>query len=121
MSQCCKEIVNTCVIRGDNYALDIALSDGYEEVVENPDDYEARMVFRQDQRDALPDLLVLTSSSMTPDDPLPGQYPVEYYFRATTDQTEALPPYDIVHFVELRSLDGTYVRRLFQGKASMMD
>ncbi len=121
MSRCCVDQLDTCLVRGDNYALDVGLSEGFEEVSANPELYEGRMVFRDEQDDALPDLLVLTSEVIPPTDPVPGMAAVEMFFRATPDQTQALPWYDIVHFVEVRALTGTEVKRLFQGKAKVND
>lgn len=109
--------IDLYVIRGDTLRQDVSFC-GWEDVLDDPDSYEGRLVFRAEQNDAAPELLALTSpvEVLTPE--LASQRPTGVLsFTADPTQTQALPPYDTVHFVELRALTGDYIARLFQGQA----
>lgn len=108
------------LVRGDSFELDVGLSIAFAEALIDPAQYEARMCFRMEQSDLLPNIFEMVSTLT------PSEYPTELArvyatFTATPEQTGALPPYDLVHYVELRTIDGTSVVRLFQGKVKLTD
>lgn len=117
----CVSTKDICIIRGDDYTLDAALENGFEEVFETPGDYEGRMVIRMEQDDSLPDLLTLTSTLELVE--AQNECPARVYmsFTATAAQTTALPPYDLVYYVELAGTAGGPTTRLFQGKVDIHD
>jgi hypothetical protein len=109
------------IIRGDDFALDVYLAQGFEDVVAAPANYNARLALRLDQLDTLPIILSLDApAELEPaTDTCPAR--VYFHFSATTAQTGALPPYDLVHFVELLEPSVSSAKRLFQGKACISD
>lgn len=113
--------VDFTVIRGDDFELSVALSEGWEEIVENPAGYVARLVFREEQDDALTPLLTI---EVEPEPVLPVEpygASLMAFFIATPAQTQALPDWDIVAYAEVKNDAGTWVRRLFNSRVSMKD
>lgn len=105
------------IVRGDTFEKDVALVTGFEDIRDAP--YTARMVFRTEQHDELPELLELSAS---PEPPEPGEDAFAYlHFSATPEQTQLLPGYDIVYFVELVAQNANLKTRLFQGAALIRD
>ena len=119
----CVSNYDVCIIRGDTFKLDIGLSAAYDEVLLNPTGYEASMVFREDQDDATTPYLTLTATPEVNPDPLPDEVPIYFRFLADTTQTQALPDWDIVHYVELYQVAGASpeVTRLFEGDVEIHD
>jgi hypothetical protein len=109
------------IIRGDDFEKAVGLGEGFADVVSNPTNYIASMCLRLDQSDSLPILLQLDAPAelevATPSCPAR----VYFQFGATSAETTALPPYDLVHYVELIALDGPKRTRLFQGKVNIVD
>ena len=58
----CPTELTLCIVRGDSFQQTVSFSaTGWEDVVDNPELYEGRMVFRERQDDSVPDLLTLTA------------------------------------------------------------
>jgi len=110
---CCTDTYATCIIRGDTWTLDVALSAAYVEVIDNPSDFQMTIVMRESQDDNLTPYLTLVGVPYIPDKPLVGEPPITYSFTATSDQTAALPQWDIVGYCELRQIADQVVNRLF--------
>lgn len=109
------------IIRGDTLDLVVGLAQGWTHVDSNPAAYQGRLVFRQEQNDAMPELLVITAS---PEPSTDENFPDLLHIldlSMTPAQTAALPTYPIVCFCELRMLDGSFVRRLFSGNVIVED
>ena len=121
MSNNCVNELDTCVIRGGNYALDVGLSAAFKEVIDDPANYLGVMTFRDQQSDLSPALLTLSVTPEINPDPLLDEAPANLRFRATPTQTQVLPSWDIVHYVEIRNLVGSQVGRLFEGDVSIGD
>lgn len=113
-----------CITRGDTFTLDVGLSDSWAEVVEDPDAYEAKLVFRDAQDDGLTPRLTLTVTPELADDAAAHDYPqaaVMIRFAATPTQTSTLPPHDLVAYSEIRKPDGSYVQRLLEHRVHIGD
>lgn len=114
---------NIEIIRGDNFELDVALSEGYDEVLANSDVFLARLCIRLEQDDSLPILLAMEAPAelvLGAEEVPPTNCDMAYFtFKADPTTTAALPPYDLVYFVELTGPDTQM--RLFQGKVKITD
>lgn len=112
-----------CIIRGDGFEQNIGLGIGFDEVVADPADYQARMVFRLEQDDSFAPLLELTATpEIVVELPESATDPrVLFTFTATPAQTQALPAYNHVFYVELVTVPGGVPRRLFQGAVDVHD
>lgn len=118
----CKNTYDTCLIRGAKFERVIGFLNGYEEVIEDPSDFSAVWVFRADQDDALTNLLTLSATPVAVVEPNPARPQVLATFTATPAQTQALPQYDLVYYVELTQLsDPDNVVRVFEGKVDVRD
>ena len=109
------------IIRGDSRALFVGLADDWVDLDEGVGAYEGRLVFRERQEDNLPELLVITSPIEVATDP---RYPALKYlldFSMTPVETQSLPDYPVVYFIELRLTDETFVRRLVEGRVKRRD
>jgi len=108
------------LVRGDDFTHRTMLSTGWEDVIENPLTYTGRFVFREDQDDSLTDLHVATSPVEIVNDPRFGGDCALFTFSLTPAETQALPAYDIVSYVEIT--DGAdYVRRGYNSKVKIRD
>lgn len=120
MNQCVNN-ADQCLIRGDNFTLDLGLVN-FPEVLANPTDFEGRMVFRETQNDNEIPYLTLIVTPELADDPMPNAPEVFLRFAATPTQTSALPDWNIVYYVELRTVPAdTIVQRLLQGDVDVSD
>lgn len=121
----CVDTISICFIRGDSWEQDVGLTAGYEEVIEHPEDFEGRLVLREWQDDNAPVLLTLVTTPEVDDVPSPVAPPhkIAYLrFTATPVQTQELPDWcSVVGYVELRSLSGSQVTRLFNAQVSIKD
>jgi len=116
----CTESVDLCVTRGSNWALDVALSDAYAEIIANPEAYSMNLVFRDRQDDLSSTYLTLNATPVLDPDPLPNDPPILFSFAATTTDTSSLPYWDIVAYCELIG-PGTDNTRLFNAAVSTND
>jgi hypothetical protein len=114
MSDCVTE-VEYCVTKGRNWEASVAFTTGMTEVIENPDDYEGVLVFRDYQEAAAPVYLTLRAS-IGPVDP---DVPAAMTFTATPTQTAALPDWDIVAYCDLQLKAGGSVQRLFNAEVDV--
>ena len=118
----CQNIQDLCLIRGDDFALDVGLSAEFTEVLATPTDYQGRMVIRDAQNDDLPDNLVTTVAiDVTPAPVLMDQQPMYMRFRISPALTQNLPYWDQKYYIELRTISGSSVQRLFQGPLDVHD
>lgn len=117
----CTEQHDICLIRGDSFTLTVGLGPDWVETVEDANLFEGRLVVRRVQSDAAPDLLVMTAPLTPTSDSRYGDAIALLHFEADSQQTRALPPYDLVCFGEVRGTDGLYTRRLFNGRARVGD
>jgi len=120
----CTNNYDICVIRGDTFDMDVGLTSSYQEVLDNPTDWEARMVFREYQDDDVTPYLTLIAQTEVNPDPLYDEPPIYYRFNATTTQTQSLPDWDHVYYVELVQIGpavSPIVTRLFQGSVDTHD
>lgn len=113
----CAGTIDICVIRGDLYEGAAALTTSWPEVIANPSGYVANMVFREAQDDSLTPYLTLTATPEAQDD---ATFPVLISFSATAAQTQSLPDWNHVYYVELKEVGGDPVR-LYQGKVRIND
>lgn len=109
------------ITRGDGFTLWIGLARGWETVGAAPQNYQGRLVLRDRPDDAAPEVLAMISALEAGEDSRFPEMSHMLRFDATPAQTQVLPTYDLTCFCELRSLDGAYVRRLFDGKVTMAD
>lgn len=122
MTTCCVDNYDTCITRGDTFKLDVGLSSAYSEVINNPADYIARMVFREAQDDGLTPYLTLSAVAEVNPDPLIDEPPVLFRFSASPAETQSLPDWDHVHYVQLEQIVApSDITRLFQGKVKVGD
>lgn len=113
---------NICIVRGDNYAMDVGLAEGFDEIADDPTDFVGRLVVKLDFNDDLPSLLELTATPEPTTDADDCDGALAYLsFAAHPTQTQSLPPYDLVYFVEVSNVGGSEVTRLFQGKVDIHD
>jgi len=119
----CQNNYDIDITRGTNFDFDVALTAAYTEIIAAPASWQAKLVLRADQDDSLTPFLTLTAAPEILSAPLYGECPIIFRFSATNAQTQALPDYDIVHFVELWSvgLVPSVIKRLFQGKVRISD
>lgn len=109
------------VIRGDTFQQSVLLRDGFEELVDDRLSFRGRLAFRIDQDDTLPDLLsVEVVPEIVQDQCNEPPYP-SLHFTIAPSQTQALPPYAIVAYCEVRRTDGTVVSRLYNARVEMSD
>ncbi len=109
------------LVRGDSFSLFIGLASGWENIAQDPTLYEGRLVFRERQDDSLPELLVITTTPQPIDEHRFPQLDYLLDLSMTPDQTASLPEWPVVCFCEIRLVDGTYVRRLFEGQVRKRD
>lgn len=109
------------IIRGDTLDLTIGLSEGWQAVEEDPAAYQGRLVFRQEQNDAMPEIMAITASPEPAEEEEFSDLKHILDLSMTPAQTASLPTYPFVCFCELRTLDGSFVRRLFSGNVDMED
>jgi hypothetical protein len=114
MSSCTSQY-NFCVVKGTNFSKDVALTDAFAEAVENPDDYQGVMVFREYQDDAAPVYLTLISPLNTTD----TDAPILMSFMATPLQTMSLPDWDVVAYCNLELKTAASKTRLFDSKVEI--
>ena len=110
-----------CIIRGDTWQSNIGLGAGFDEVAAAPADYLGRLVIRLEQDDDLPEIAAQSVSVEPTGDALPA--PIAYmHFELSPAETQALPPYDLAYFVELRKITTpTANNRLFEGRIEIKD
>lgn len=113
--------IDISVVRGDTFDLLVTLNSAYEDVIAAPGSYELRIVFRDVQDDAIENALAHTASLSTYSDPLYPGAALLGDLTLSPAQTQTLPTYDHVYFVELRKPTGTEIRRLFEGKVKVKD
>lgn len=117
----CTDDINFCVIRGATFELDVALTEAWQEVFDDPDAFEARLVLKDDM-DEGPIRLTMTSpaelTTITPSS-TPAQPAIYFRFDATPVETQALPDWNLVGYAELRARTGGDVRRLFNSRVSV--
>jgi hypothetical protein len=109
------------IIRGDTFNLHVGLASGWENIAQDPSLYEGRLVFRERQDDSLPELLAITTTPEPIDEHRFPQLDFMLDLSMTPAETESLPTYPVVCFCEIRLLDGSYVRRLFEGRVRQRD
>jgi hypothetical protein len=109
------------IIRGDSFSLFVGLAAGWENIAEDPALYEGRLVFRERQDDSLPEILAITTTPEPIDEYRFPQLDFMLDLSMTPAQTTSLPEYPMVCFCEIRTLDGLYVRRLFEGRVRRRD
>lgn len=113
---------NFTVIRGDSQQLIVGLAEAWVEVLESPSDFIARLVLKDAPDDNLPARLTV---NVTPEivTPVPGdvQAPVLFTFTLSPAQTQSLPAWDLVGYVELRTTDDNYVNRLLDCRVTVKD
>ena len=109
------------VIRGDTRTLFVGLSGGWANIADDPSLYRGRLVFRERQDDNLPDILAVEAEPEPYSDPANQALRWMLNFTMTPAETEALPTYSIVHFCEIRTTDGAFVQRLFEGRVRQRD
>lgn len=117
----CPERYDIHLIRGDSFTLTVGLGPNWSGTVDDADLYSGRLVIRAVQSDSAPELLVMTSPIEATSDPRYGDAVGLITFEATSQQTQALPPQDLVCFAEITGTDGLYVRRVFAGRARVED
>lgn len=110
---------DTNVIRGNSFKFYMTLAENW-----STDylDWTGRLVIREQQQDELSDLFIV-SSAIDPGD-IPTSYPTaigSLTFNMTPTQTQALPPYDLVYFIELRNPGDSEIERLIQGRVEVTD
>lgn len=109
------------IIRGDSKPLFVGLAGEWANVGDDPSLYEGRLVFRERQEDDLPEILVITATPEPNDDHRFAGLPFLLDLSMAPEETSSLPTWDVVCFCELRSLDGLFVRRLFEGRVRQRD
>ena len=118
----CPTELTLCIVRGDSFQQTVSFSaTGWEDVVVNPELYEGRMVFRERQDDSVPDLLTLTALIQIEAEPTYPDPSMFMIFTADTQETQALPDWTEVAFVELRALSGATVQRLYNAAVTLED
>lgn len=118
----CVDKRDICVIRGDTFTENAALDDTWSEVVDDPTGYTASLVMREWQDDdfATEHLrLDITPELTSGIDPL--EYPVLLPFKATPTETQSLPAWDIVYYVEIKLVGAVGGTRLYEGKVKIND
>jgi hypothetical protein len=123
MSMNCSLRHDISLVRGDTFTLFVGLSAGWEDISANPALWEGRLVFRLRQDDALPEIVAVTAVPEPVADPDPRFAGIDFLlnFSMTPVQTESLPAWPVVCFAEIRTLDGSQVRRLFEGNVRKRD
>lgn len=113
-----KDLCNTDikVIRGDTFELYTGLARGWGDVDADPGAYQGRLSFREMQDDGLPILMMATSPLIKAEDLRFPDMRYILHFTLPPEQTADLPPFSVVAFAELRTLTGSYVRRLFNAR-----
>jgi hypothetical protein len=109
MMTSCTSQYDFCITKGTDFSKDVALTASYQEVLDNPDDYQGVMVFRGFQDDAAPVYLTLIAAINTTD----TEAPILMSFIATPVQTALLPDWDIVSYTNLELKTATSKERLF--------
>jgi hypothetical protein len=118
---CCNNIHNICVTRGDVFELNTALAKGWDNVKKAPHSYQIRMAFRHKQQDQLPTLLETMATPRVEDMPDFGEV-VSVSLHLTAAETSSLPPFDIVYFCELAPISNPdSSHRLFEGRVRIGD
>lgn len=102
--------------RGDSFELYTGLAHGWDNVEADPTAYQGRLAFREMQDDTLPILVASTSPLIAAEDLRFPDMRFVLHFTLTPTQTQSLPPFSLVAFAELRTLTGSYVRRLFNAR-----
>lgn len=117
----CIDEVPVCITRGASFTLDVGLTMAWQEVFDDPDAYEARLVLKDDL-DTGPIRLTMTATP-EPDTILPPATPAQpiiyFHFSADPVATQALPDWNLVGYAELRALAGGDVHRLFNSRVSV--
>ena len=110
------------VVRGDVLEFDMGFT-GLKEIADSLSQFRLRLVFRRQQNDNLPDLLVLLASlEAYPSDVFQGtQIDVMASFAASPAETELLPARGCVFFIEWTDAIGGSNRRVVQGRVNMGD
>lgn len=121
MSMSCAIRHDLSIIRGDSFTLFVGLAHGWADVGEDPALYEGRLVFRERQDDSLPEILAIVTTPQPSDEWRFPQLNFLLDLSMTPAETTSLPDYPVVCFCELRTLDGQYVRRLFEGTVRKRD
>lgn len=117
----CQNRRDICITRGDSFLLLVGLAKGWAEIAATPLLYQGRLVVRETQDDDAPVLLSMISAILPGEDPRFEDMDVILEFAALPTETNDLPPYDLACYCEVTSLDGNYVRRLFNGKVKIGD
>ena len=107
-----------CVIRGDSFEENVGFSDGWTDLIADPSSYVVNMVFRETQDDDLTPYLELSAVPVAA--PEHDRYAVIAYLTATAAQTQSLPDWRHVHYVEIQKTGGDPTR-LYQGKVRIGD
>lgn len=115
MSCGCVTEVDYCVTKGTNFEASVAFTTGFVEVIENPDDYEGVLVFREYQENSAPVYLTLRADIAAVD----PEVPAAMTFLATPTQTAALPDWDHVAYCDLKLKAGGSIQRLFNAEVDV--
>jgi hypothetical protein len=111
---------NLTIIRGNTKRLPIALASGFD--ADERAGWLARLVIREAQDDDLPSIFEQTLPIDFEDiDPAWPDSIGGVEFVMDPDETQALPPYRLVYFVEIHSADSTDSQRLFEGRVEVVD
>lgn len=101
------------MVKGRNFEASVAFTTGFTEVVENPQDYEGVLVFRDYQKAGAPVYLTLRADIEAVDPDVPAGMT----FVATPTQTAALPDWDHVAYCDLQTKTGSgSIQRLFDAE-----
>ena len=100
----CVTVTEVCITRGDVFAMDVGLTTTWSEVYADPAGYIGTLVLREKQDDTLPEELTLTAVPQPVYNPTPNTPQVYMEFNATAEQTQQLPEYDLVGYVQIAPL-----------------
>ena len=110
------------VVRGDTLEFDMGFA-GVPEIAANPAQFRLRLVFRRQQNDNLPEILVVQATlEANPDDTFQG-VPIDVMatFVVSPTETQILPARGCVYFIEWTDVIGGSNRRVVQGRVNMED
>ena len=117
--------VDVHLIRGDSWNVTLGFSGpSFEDVLQNPQDYKFNWTFRDRQNDNLTPHLILSGDIVAVSESATSCGSDSLFnvtFSATDNETQQLPMRDLVYYCELTRVDGTFVKRLFQGSVKVSD
>ena len=120
MNSCVTEI-DVCVIRGDTFAMDVALGNDWIEVLENPNLFRSNLIFRASQDDSSPVLLQLQAVPQLLPDAILDEPRLLLSFITAGSVTQTLPNYDIVGYCEIFEVAAPSPSRLFNMQVQISD